>query len=721
MQKLRPLILLVLLLTGMSLVRAQQDWWLTSPNIKVTAEVSPPADTTQPLHLHAARQEFAPFQIVIEGSGNIPTLDYPAEYFTVQLYEEYFIDINYPPDEPEIFSLARLTTATSIPDGLYPLGETLAFPEQPRTIIWADVYVKSETPAGDYTLTVSLPDAGTRSVRMTVYAVDLTPSAAMSVLVPVDYDWTPEFFAVDREPIEFQRAVNALLIEHHLTLGGLTGFTEQEDGVWDFSMFDAEIDAMPPGSNFYVPNPYRVDWEEYLFNDEQGNPYAEGDFNNPHFVEQLTRYFTELAAYLSAHNRLAGALVYPYDETRWLADEPDHNGPEGYVRLSQWTAVIRQAGLRVTSSRVAPLPIYSADWLPTEQIADDTHVHVDLFDADPELFQQWAATPGRTASVYLNEYGDLIDMPSAVHRGLIWHAYARGVRMIAGYNAMEWVNQRYDLIDPWTNQEDLRPVSGYGGGALVYPGPLPSIRLKMLREGVEDARLLDAYAASAGVDAARAFAACLTPSHLADQNPMPELWDNAHQTLLSAVQDGSVLASMCLPPVTYAEERVIFDADTSGRIGEWSFDVVQGEVVDSPFDDSRDALQLVFSEESGVAELWLSGQDWSGWDVLLVDVRNESMTFAEMDVAIGDDPGAYLLLRNGAVILGPQRQTTLMLPLVIPYTDDVESFAWDAVDYIDLAMNTVIERTDGFEEDQVYPLTPRTIIIDNIRLARFAQ
>jgi hypothetical protein len=97
------------------------------------------------------------------------------------------------------------------------------------------------------------------------------------------------------------------------------------------------------------------------------------------------------------------------------------------------------------------------------------------------------------------------------------------------------------------------------------------------------------------------------------------------------------------------------------------------------------------------------------------------MTFAEMDVAIGDDPGAYLLLRNGAVILGPQRQTTLMLPLVIPYTDDVESFAWDAVDYIDLAMNTVIERTDGFEEDQVYPLTPRTIIIDNIRLARFAQ
>ncbi|MFN8373165.1 MAG: DUF4091 domain-containing protein [Anaerolineae bacterium] len=487
-------------------------------------------------------------------------------------------------------------------------------------------------------------------------------------------------------------------------------------------MFDAEIDAMPPGSNFYAPGPYRIDWEEYLFNDQSGNPYTVTDFNDPYFVEQVSQFYTQLADYLRAHTRLDGALAYPTDESRWVADEPDHNGPEGYVHLSQWTAIIRQSGLRVTSSRVAPLPVYSADWLPTEQIADDTHVHVDLFDADPELFQQWSSTPGHTASVYLNEYGDLIDMPAAIHRGMIWHSYARGVRMIAGYNAMEWVNQRYDLVDPWTNQEDLRPVSGYGGGALVYPGPLPSIRLKMLREGVEDARLLDAYAAAAGIDAARQFAACLTPGALADQNPAPDLWDRAHEALLVALRDGtSPDSAICVPPVTFTDERVIFNGDDRAALGDWAFDVVEGDAVASPFPDSGNALQLVFGSGGGVAELWLGGQDWSGYDVLLVDVRNDSPTFAELDVALGDDPGEYLLLRNGAIILGPQRQTTLMLPLVIPYTDNTTSFAWDAVDYIDLATNTSIEREDGYGEEQVYELTPRTLVVDNIRLARIER
>jgi hypothetical protein len=727
MNKFRPLILLLLLLSGVAHAQSL-DWWVIGSTVKVTSDVAAPDDVSQTLQLHAAQQEYAPFQIVINGLGAdesvpAPTVDYPAEFFTLQLYEEYFINIDYLPDTPEIFSLARLTEATSIADGLRPLGESLtAQGENGVAVVWADLYVNADTPAGDYTLIVTL-NGDPRTVNVTVYPVDLAPSAAMSVIVPVDYDWTTEFYAPDDDDEAFHRAVNQLLLDNELTLGILTGFPELTDSGWDFTMFDAQIDAMPAGSSFYLPSPYRVDWGEYLFNDQSGNPYTVTDFSDAYFVEQLTRYYVELAAYLRAHNRLEGALAYPYDETRWVADEPDHNGAEGYVHLSQWTAIIRQAGLRVSSSRVAPLPVYSADWLPTEQIADDTHVHVDLLDAAPELFQRWATTPGRTASVYLNEYGDLIDMPSSIHRGMIWHAYARSIRMISGYNAMEWVTEDYDLVDPWTNQEDLYPVSGYGGGALVYPGALPSIRIKMLREGVEDARLLDVYAATAGVDAAHEFAACLTPGALADQNPAPDLWDRAHESLLVALRDGAAVdTSVCVPPITFEEEQqVIVDVDGRSTRGDWSFDLVDGEVVSSPFGDSGEALQLLFGRGGGVAEAWLSGQDWSDWDVLLIDVRNDSPTFAELDVAVGDDPGNYLLLRNGAMILGPQRQTTLILPLVIPYASGDEEFDWSAVDYIDLAMNTSIERTDGFDEDHIYQLTPRTIIVDNIRLARIER
>ncbi|MFN8373166.1 MAG: hypothetical protein U0694_09870 [Anaerolineae bacterium] len=194
MSRLRFLVLTLFLFTGLQMAQAQSTaWWLTGSTQKITPEVPQPDDTTLSLHLHTARQEYAPFQIVIASENtdaNLPSpvADFPGDYFTLQLYEEYFIDINYPPDEPEIFSLARLTTATTIPDGLRPLGDTLPAAHEGRVVIWADLYVKPETPAGDYTLTLTFGDAGTRTVTISVYPLDLGASAAMSVLVPVDYD-----------------------------------------------------------------------------------------------------------------------------------------------------------------------------------------------------------------------------------------------------------------------------------------------------------------------------------------------------------------------------------------------------------------------------------------------------------------------------------------------------------------------------------------------------
>ncbi|NWF71320.1 MAG: DUF4091 domain-containing protein [Chloroflexi bacterium] len=723
-----PFLIFVLLL-GFTTAYAQTpiDWYLTGSTVKITSQAPLPADTVLPLQLHSARQEYAPFQIVIaapEANTTVaaPQVAYPSEYFELQLFEEFFIDIRSQPDEVDIFSLLRLPAGIAVPDGLRPLGDTLDVPGGRPAVIWADLYVRADTPPGDYTITVTLPGAGERTVTVTVYPVDILSSAAMSIIIPVDAEWTMPFYASDGDALAFQHRVNQLLLAHNISLGGLTGAAELTDAGWDFSMFDDELLAIPPGVNFYVPNPYSNVEEAYLFPDQNGDPYTVTDFNDSYFVEQLVRYYAELADHLRALDRLAGALAYPYDETRWVADEPDHNGPEGYVHLSRWTAIIRQAGLRVTASRVGPAPTYSADWLPSDVLTDDSHVHMDQFDGGwPESYTQWLSVPGHSASVYLNHYGDLIDMPATSHRGMAWHVYARGSRLIAGYNAMEWVNAGWDLIDPWQEQDAIAPKFGYGVGALVYPGPLPSLRIKVLRESVEDARLLDLYAAAQGVDSARAFAACLTPGAYADQNPLPDLWDRAHAALLVALRDGTpVDQSICVQPVAFQpDQQVIADFDTRATAGDWSFDIVEAETLPSPWPDSGTALQLYFVEGDSSANLWLGGVDWRDWDVLLVDIRNDSPTFVEFDIALGDDDD-YLLLRNGANILGPGRQTTLLLPLVVPYAYSDMNFDWSAVNYIDLQADPTITREDGFDQEQFYQLSPQTIVLDNFRLARYA-
>ena len=68
----------------------------------------------------------------------------------------------------------------------------------------------------------------------------------------------------------------------------------------------------------------------------------------------------------------------------------------------------------------------------------------------------------------MNEYGEWIDVSAALHRGMLWHAYGRGIRMVAGYAALQWVNRSWNLIDPWRNANSLYPQVGYGGGALIW-------------------------------------------------------------------------------------------------------------------------------------------------------------------------------------------------------------------------------------------------------------
>lgn len=82
---------------------------------------------------------------------------------------------------------------------------------------------------------------------------------------------------------------------------------------------------------------------------------------------------------------------------------------------------------------------------------------------------------------------------------------------------------------------------GHGDGVLAYPGPVPTLRLKALRRGLQDRVLLRRLAACGGGDRAAAITRTMVPRALAEANggrawPISEAaWEHARGAVLDAL------------------------------------------------------------------------------------------------------------------------------------------------------------------------------------------
>jgi hypothetical protein len=120
-------------------------WWLTGATHKVMTPAIPPDSNDVPISLHAARGEFAPFQVVFQGGDTGTQLSLDLEYDTsvldVTVYREQFLPLPITPD-PEIFTVARLR-AEWLPDGVMPHEGTRFMIDngvQETGVLWVDVF-----------------------------------------------------------------------------------------------------------------------------------------------------------------------------------------------------------------------------------------------------------------------------------------------------------------------------------------------------------------------------------------------------------------------------------------------------------------------------------------------------------------------------------------------------------------------------------------------------
>ena len=169
----------------------------------------------------------------------------------------------------------------------------------------------------------------------------------------------------------------------------------------------------------------------------------------------------------------------------------------------------------------------------------------------------------------------LVDMAGIDHRILFWQQAHYNVQGFLYWTSTYW---RCDVgtADPWTDMATVKDLSPtvYGDGSLLYPGakvgfdgPVASIRLKLVREGLEDVEYLRLLEDREGRDAVRALTRQVVyglDEYSRDVGKMLALREEAGRRLSEAPRRG---AGRSVRPLTIDKPLV----------AHWTFDEESGQ------------------------------------------------------------------------------------------------------------------------------------------------
>jgi hypothetical protein len=206
-----------------------------------------------------------------------------------------------------------------------------------------------------------------------------------------------------------------------------------------------------------------------------------------------------IVAYLKSWDRVLAAigepdlLCYTY-----LIDEP--NDATAYEHTRLWGTAIRAAGSKVKV-------LVTEQTKPQDQAWGDLYGAIDIWVPLFSLFDPETAAQRRALGESIWTYTALCqgkptpwwhtDFPLYHYRVPCWMAWLNHMEGLLYWGGMaHWK----DVDDPWTepatypNRERRRTAEGFNGeGTLLYPGEavgfagaVPSMRLKALRDGLED-------------------------------------------------------------------------------------------------------------------------------------------------------------------------------------------------------------------------------------------
>ena len=488
--------------------RAELRARVVSPLVQVFPD-SPAPTGESVARLEAARGEWEPFQIVLttDGPGAVSArasaligdagrIEPPA------LYRVGYLRVNTP---SSVEGHAGRWPDVLIPDVDRYVGEKrwafpFALPRGETRAIWVLTFVPETTPPGRYRGDVTVEQTGAPSVKvpieLTVHGFVLPRTPSLPATFGFSSHAVPEAHARYRPmaeseiaPLLLRYGISALRHRVSLICGTeAPPWKPRGDAVEiDFSAYDAAIGPLLDGTA------------------DRGGPaegarFAATDLRIPEHLGRVVheRYARAMVAHLRERGWLSRVFDYTFDEPS------DREWAEVRVRAAR----IRRAAPevpRLVTTPFTPVLAGAVDiWCPVVNELDDKpgnarspgRAAYDARLAAGERLWWYQSCMSNGCELTGDQYHTgwpslVVDAPAVSHRIFEWLTYHYRIGGELYYNTVKAYEEGND---PWREQH---LPSGNGDGTLFYPGdpqviggrtpiPVDSVRLELIREGLED-------------------------------------------------------------------------------------------------------------------------------------------------------------------------------------------------------------------------------------------
>ena len=475
---------------------------IAGSTVKFRPDTAVPA--AQTAEIEAARNEFEPFQVAMRGGSGSATL----ESAVLSNLTNNTGTVTMSTEKTVIYreALYYAETASNLegdagywPDALVPDIDPyyhekrnafpMEIPADETRAIWVDLYVPQDTQAGTYqgSLTMTFAGGGTVDIPVTLTVRDFTLPSTSSQRSTFGIRWDvcgvhlggySECGDSGTEDYLVRYATAGL--DHRLSLGAIYVFPSGDS--WDH--FDEVYGPLIEGTaNTLLPG---AQWTTVPFNSTVRTAESMGKAQD-HFDSKGWSDTTKLFFYTK--------------------DEPSQSDPDAWDWIETYGAMA-QAG------NMASLVTTTHDTAVNMGVIDFIDILVPLMnytDGDARLtYDSWLQQPGKDLWWYIscmshgcggshacetstNQWTNnwpsyVIDASALQARAMEWYAFTYNIHGKLHYETTH-------LLDTaWDTQCEF---GGHGDGTLFYPGtpdriggtnhiPVTSIRLKLIREGLED-------------------------------------------------------------------------------------------------------------------------------------------------------------------------------------------------------------------------------------------
>lgn len=495
-----------------TITRAECQVWVESDTVRLLRDA--PAHEGDRIALAAARNEWESFQIFVRSDADVKGIDIQpgdlksAEGVAIRaddaiIYREHHLELTLPSSRNDSFQAGwypdplipflHPLTKQPLPDDARFKAVPFDLPADETHGFWVDLFVPQDAKAGQYQ-GIYRVIAGDRelaklTVELTVWDFSMPEVPTFQTAFGSPAEQLRRYYAnrakegkeVDlKEPDAMEAQVADELSRHHINAtppSALLTPLRGDDGSFHFT--SEQVDALRKFVDFYHVNALRT-------------PHPKSIIKDPETER------AKLLAWLKSYDQLAAELNRPFVTFYiYLKDEP--NDEEEYRYVQKWGPPIRAAQSVVKVAVVEQTKTQNEKW-------GDLYGAVDIWCPLFPLHDEETAAQRRALGETIWTYTALcqrdptpwwqIDFPLLNYRVPAWIAWRYHMSGL-----LYWGNLSYwsGVEDPWTDPKtlDRRDRSKgqlfQGEGTLTYPsravgydGIAPSLRLKALRNSIED-------------------------------------------------------------------------------------------------------------------------------------------------------------------------------------------------------------------------------------------